>query len=193
MASSGSGRRSRAGLSHSTTAKLTTSRKPQRAQSQPAKASNAGAATAATASASRRCSRAPTTTTAKIGATYSRTSVIEYSCQLWLWVRSNRASASARGVKSAVASAVPSRATAPALDAGSASTASSATTGGTSSIAVLRSGNCRSSTTAKTGSTVSAAISWVHTAAVSNPDATAGRRGSCHSAPNSSRYSSCSK
>ncbi|MER6793411.1 hypothetical protein, partial [Amycolatopsis mediterranei] len=115
-----------------------TSRNPQRAQSQPAKASNAGAATAAAASTSRRCTRKPATTTTRIGATSSRTSVIEYSCQLSLWVRSNNASASARGVKSAVAIAVSSRAIAPALDAGSASTASSATTGGTSSIAVIR-------------------------------------------------------
>ncbi|MEU7788054.1 hypothetical protein [Amycolatopsis sp. NPDC049159] len=111
----------------------------------------------------------------------------EYSCQLWLWVRSNRASASARGVKSAVASAISSRPTAPGLDAGSISTASSATTGVTSSFAVLRTEDCRSSTSANTGSTVSAAISWVNTAAVSSPDATAGRRGSCHSAAKSSR------
>ncbi|GHG23848.1 hypothetical protein GCM10017567_48580 [Amycolatopsis bullii] len=119
--------------------------------------------------------------------------MIEYSCQLWLWVRSNKASASARGVKSAAASAVSSRATAPGPDAGSASTASSATTGVTSSIAVVRMGNRRNSTIAKTGRTVRAAISWVNTAAVISPEATAGRRGSCHSAANSSRYRTWSK
>ncbi|OXM62600.1 hypothetical protein CF165_32935 [Amycolatopsis vastitatis] len=170
-----------------------TSRNPQRAQSQPPKASNAGAATAAAPSTSGRCVRKPVTTTTRIGASNTRTSVTEYSRQLSLWVRSNSASASARGAKPAPAIAVHSRSAAPAFDAGIASTVSSAVTGAASSTAARCQGNRRTSTTANTGRTVSAAISCTSTAAVISPAATAGRRGSSHKAANSRRYSTCSK